>query len=345
MKVVKFALPLVLLVALAVPITASAEGLADGLEDGRVVIGGTYTLESGQVLSGDLVVIGGSATTLADSRVAGGVALIGGALDIDGEVGEDVFALGGIVTLGPQALIHGDLVTIGAVVNRSEGARVEGQVTEGAFDEGFNFAVPGVVVPDTGRGIVVPEFGRAIDVRPLSWGLAALNPFFTIGWAVLRSLLMAGLAILVVMFWPERTARVARTVITQPVMAGGLGLLTAFFGVLLIVVLAITICLSPVSLIGGVVLGAALIFGWVAIGLEVGRRLAIAFKRDWQLATQAGLGTLLLSFVVYAVGIIPCIGFVFGVVLWAAGLGAVILTRFGGQESPAALPPAEIQSV
>jgi cytochrome c biogenesis protein CcdA len=156
---------------------------------------------------------------------------------------------------------------------------------------------------------------------------------------------MAGLAILVVMFWPERTARVARTVITQPVMAGGLGLLTVFFGVLLIVILAITICLSPVSLIGGLVLGAALIFGWVALGLEVGRRLAIAFKRDWQLATQAGLGTLLLSFVVYAVGIIPCIGFIFGVILWATGLGAVILTRFGGQDLPAALPPAEIQAV
>jgi uncharacterized membrane protein len=110
-------------------------------------------------------------------------------------------------------------------------------------------------------------------------------------------------------------------------------------------VLAITICLSPVSLIGGLVLGAAMIFGWVALGLEVGRRLALAFKREWQPATQAGLGTLLLSFVVYAVAIIPCLGFVFSMVLWAIGLGAVILTRFGGQESPAALPPADIQAV
>jgi len=77
-------------------------------------------------------------------------------------------------------------------------------------------------------------------------------------------------------------------------------------------VLAISICLSPVSLIGALILAAALIFGWVAIGLEVGRRLALAFRREWHPATQAGLGTLLLSFVIYAVGLIPCLGFIVG---------------------------------
>jgi len=137
----------------------------------------------------------------------------------------------------------------------------------------------------------------------------------------------------------------SRSVIAQPVAAGGLGLLTAFFGVTLIVVLAITICLSPVSLIGALVLGAAVILGWVALGLEVGRRLALAFKREWSDATQAGLGTLLLSFVVYAVGLIPCLGFIFGALLWMIGLGAVLLTRFGGQESLGSTPPTEIQAV
>jgi len=67
-------------------------------------------------------------------------------------------------------------------------------------------------------------------------------------------------------------------------------------------------------------------------------------KRDWHPATQAGLGTLLLSFVAYAFGLIPCVGFVFGAMLAVIGLGAVTLTRFGGQDSLAAPPPTAIVS-
>jgi hypothetical protein len=100
-----------------------------------------------------------------------------------------------------------------------------------------------------------------------------------------------------------------------------------------------------VSLIGALILGAAFIFGWVAIGLEVGRRLALAFRREWHPATQAGLGTLLLSFVIYAVGLIPCLGFSVGALVWMLGLGAVILTRFGGKESLGSASPAQIEAV
>ena len=328
MKALKIAVPLVLLLALAIPGTAYASGLADG----RVVIGGTYSLESGQVLSGDLVIIGGAGTLHADSLVEGDVALIGGLIDAAGEVNGDIFALGGVVTLGPESVLHGDLITMGAAVDRAEGARVEGQVTVESMQDGFDLSIP---------RIILPQLSTRVDAPSIRWGQSIFNPFFAIGWSILKALLMAGLAVLVVMFWPERTARVARTVIAQPVAAGGLGLLAAFFGVTLIVVLAITICLSPVSVIGALILGAALILGWVALGLEVGRRLALAFKREWSDATQAGLGTLLLSFVVYAVGLVPCLGPLFGAVLWMIGLGAVLLTRFGGQEWLSATPPAE----
>jgi hypothetical protein len=165
------------------------------------------------------------------------------------------------------------------------------------------------------------------------WGFNGLDLVVGFGWSILRSLLMAGLAMLVVMFWPDRAARIARTVTSQPVAAGGIGLLTAFFGVTVIVVLAITICLSPFSLIGALILGAGLILGWAALGLTVGWRLSQSLKRDWHPATQAGLGTLLLSAASYAFGLIPCVGFIFGLLLAVIGLGAVMMTRFGGQDS------------
>jgi cytochrome c biogenesis protein CcdA len=176
----------------------------------------------------------------------------------------------------------------------------------------------------------VTRFEVPLQVR----GWAPFNFFFDVGWSIVKAFLMAGLAVLVVMFWPQRTARVARSAVSQPVPAFLLGLVTAIFGVTLIVVLAITICLSPVSLIGGIVLAAAVILGWVALGLEVGWRMAQSFKRDWHPATQAGVGTLVLSLVVYAVGMIPCLGPFLGAIVWLIGLGAVLLTRFGGQDSP-----------
>jgi len=324
MKAWKWLVPFLLLLALAVPTTA----FAAGPEDGRVVIGGTFSLESGHTLSGDLVVIGGAATLHSGSRVTGQVALIGGVLNIDGEVDQDVFALGGVVTLGSEAVVHGDLVTIGSAVNRAEGARIEGQVTEGAFAQGFNLQFPGLVLPTEPGRIQVP-------LIPRIW--TPFGMLLSAGWSVLKALLMAALAVLVVMFWPERTARVARSAVSQPVVAFLIGLVTVIFGVTLIVALAITICLSPVSLAGALVLGVGLILGWVALGLEVGWRLAQAFKRDWHPATQAGLGTLILSLVVYAFGLIPCLGPIFGAMLWMLGLGAVLLTRFGGQDSPAPL--------
>lgn len=345
MKTLRIALPMVLLVALAFPVVAFAAGDGSDQFEGKVVLGGTFTLTSGQVLTGDLVVIGGSATLETDSRVTGNAVLIGGFLNADGRVGGDVFALGGIATLGPEALVEGDLITMGAVVNRAEGAVIEGQVTQEVWgsgfdvdgDSGFDFSGPQMFVPQDMMNS--PQY-------PWNWdgGMSFFNPLASFGWAVLRALLMAGLAILVVMFWPERTARAGRAVVSQPAASGGIGLLTGFFGILLILFLAITICLIPIAVIAGAILAAALVFGWIAIGLEVGIRLAEAFKRDWHPAAQAGLGTLLLSFVAAAVDLIPCGGLVM-LVVWLIGLGAVVLTRFGGQESLRAGPPAEIKSV
>ena len=70
--------------------------------------------------------------------------------------------------------------------------------------------------------------------------------------------------------------------------------------------------------------------------------LAQVLNRDWHPAMQAGLGTLLLSFVAYTFGSIPCVGFVFGLMLAGIGLGAVTLTRFGGQDSLASPPTSAI---
>jgi hypothetical protein len=100
--------------------------------------------------------------------------------------------------------------------------------------------------------------------------------------------------------------------------------------------------LLPLSLIGVVVLVCGFVFGWVSIGLEVGKRIEKMFKVEdpWVPAVSAGVGTLTLSVVSYSVGLIPCIGWVLPFLVYVLGLGAVVLTLFGSRDYPLAIAPA-----
>jgi hypothetical protein len=124
-------------------------------------------------------------------------------------------------------------------------------------------------------------------------------------------------------------------------ITGGLGLLTVVVTPLVVLVMVITIILIPVSLLGILLLAIMVVFGWIAIGAEVGHRLEAAFKTEWALPVTAGLGTFLLTLVVDGIGqIVPCVGWLVPSAVGLLGLGAVLLTRFGTQDYPTYLPPA-----
>ena len=69
-----------------------------------------------------------------------------------------------------------------------------------------------------------------------------------------------------------------------------------------------TIILSPLSLLGMLLLAAAVVFGWVAINLEVGNRLAKLFKVNWSAPVAAGIGALIFNLVVFGLAMVPCLG-------------------------------------
>jgi len=316
----------VLVLVLAGMLAFPSQAFAGGPEQGQVVFGGSFTLESGQILEGDLVIFGGSADLEEGSLVEGNLFLMGGNAVIDGQVNGDLVLLGGNVDLGPKASIGGDVVTLGGNLDRAPGSTIAGDVVAGdefSFPFSFNF-------PSTTRVVPLNEFRFRF------------SPVLDVLWFGLRSLLVAALATIVVMFWPEPTARAARAVVAQPLLSGGLGLLTFVVAPVLLIVLAITIILSPVSLLAAVLLVLGGVFGWIAIGKEVGDRLVKAFTWDLHPAASAGLGTLALSLVVGGIGLIPCVGWMVGFVVVAIALGAVLLTRFGSREyapAPAATPP------
>jgi hypothetical protein len=124
-------------------------------------------------------------------------------------------------------------------------------------------------------------------------------------------------------------------------ISGGLGLLTVILAPLVLLFLVITICLSPLALIGVLILVVAWGLGLIALGLEIGTRLAERMNHDWAPALSAGLGTLLLIFVLDGLReFVPCVGWLFPAIAGMVGLGAVLVTRFGTHVYPLEPPPA-----
>jgi hypothetical protein len=180
----------------------------------------------------------------------------------------------------------------------------------------------------------------------------SVNPFWEAFWLFMRSLGYGLLAMLVVLFLPQQTRRVAEAAVRQPLNMGGMGLLTYILLIVLIVALAlfsiliITLLLTiPLLLIVGLIFGAAMAFGWIALGTELGSRFAGMFNREWPMPLNALIGTFLMTLVADGIGFIPCVGWVAPVLLTLLGLGAVTMTRFGTKSLPFTATLAPVESV
>lgn len=307
---------LVALLALALPVPALAkEQVGD-----KYVFGDTYTLAAGETLDGNLIVFGGTAILEKDTHVTHDVIVFGGQVRIGGKIDGQVVGFGGLLHLGDDALVKGDVQTVGGSLDKADGAVVEGQINNVKGDATTLTMPNGVKLPNLNLGA---------------------NPFFKMIWFMFRVFMWAALAVLVVLFLPKQSERIAEAAVHQPLISAGLGVLTAVVVPVLVAVLAITICLIPISLVLVFLLVISWVLGLVALGMELGKRLAIALKMDWAPALAAGLGTFGLMFVVNGIReIVPCVGWIVPAVAGMLGLGAVLLTRLGTQEyTPAALSP------
>lgn len=310
---------------------AQARGLDDGPFFGESVI-----VKNGETFNGELVVFGGSVTLESDSTVTGSVVLIGGSLVADGEVRGDVIVIGGAVSLGSKAHVFGNLFTVGAPVSRAEGARVDGSILNN----------PKKPSPTTPEVVVTPGVPRPAvifdGISNLFWEA------FSLFWQAVGFGLLAALLVL---FLPQQTRRVGEAIPSQPAWAGAMGLgsillfITAIVALALFSVLIVTLFLTVPMIIGiSVIFAAAVIFGWVGLGTEIGLRLAMALKTEFPLPLSAGLGTFLVHLVANGFGMIPCFGWVVPTLLSLVSLGAVFLTRFGTRPLLVTAEPAPLES-
>lgn len=334
-----FKLVSVLLLALLFILPARPAHASNGHFDGQVIFGQFYTLNSGDTLDGNLLVFGGSATIEKDATVNGSIVLFGGSLTVNGTVNGDVAVTGGQATLGADAHVAGNLTTVAATLERADGAIIDGQIYNTATNStGANGGNPPVVTPPVVKVPPLPSFEQFFRVTVPDSVMSFWKAFS-------QSVGLALLAMLVMLFLASHTDRVAQAIKVQPLTAGGLGLITIIVAPFAIILTAITIILIPVSIIIIFALIVAGVFGWIAVGYEIGQRFTRAIHQTWHPAFSAGLGVFVLTLVAKALTGIPflnCIGWLVPFLVILASLGAVIMTRFGVQMVTAPVKPAAI---
>jgi hypothetical protein len=309
--------------------------------DQKFSFGTTVRVREGEVAA-DVVSLGGGIKI--DGEVRGGAVAVGGEIKVEGRVTGDVIAFGEDVELGEDSEVLGNVVSVGGRVNRAPGARVVGEISEVGLSAGVPWG---------------DRFRRWSDRRE------EMRPVFRMGeWLELIGslfgtallIVLGGLTILVAPAAVNRTAHVAGDEVFKSLLVGlGVELLSLPALVVLVIVLAISIIGIPLLLLVPFVvllLVLAAVFGFIAVGVAVGRRLSgalgvgsgrLAYLVTGILAIQAltmvgefldGLG---LPMLIY--GLFALVGFVVQFLAWTTGLGAAVLTRFGAQGTGPRLPP------
>jgi len=299
---------LFLLLAPAVPVYAQDGG------PGKIIFGDNFTLASDDKLAGDLVVFGGNVTIEKDADLNGSLVVFGGTVLSDGNVNGDVVVFGGQINLDDNAVVTGNVVTIGGQLDKAESAVIKGEVVKNVS--------PQIQIPN---GSIPPK----VNIN--------FNPFWTAAGVFTRALIIAGVAMLVVVFLKPQMDYVSQAIVSQPVMSGGVGLLAVLGGPISIAVVAlimiVTLILIPVAalviFLGVLILALAWLFGMIALGNEIGERFTHSINQTWAPVFTAGFGTFLLMLVGGAIGQIPCLGWLFTFLIGLVGIGAAVLTRFG----------------
>jgi cytoskeletal protein CcmA (bactofilin family) len=290
--------------------------------DGRVIFGSNYTVKSGDTFTGDLVVFGGNVTVEENADLKGNLVVFGGTVKSDGQVNGDLVIIGGQVELQSKAHVTGDVVTVGGQLQKADGAAIDGEVVNNIQPD---IQIPTGKIPPSATEPTVPTPSVNFD----------FDPFWSATGVLFRAVAVALLAMVVVMFLQPQLNRVGHAITAQPLMSGGIGLLTVLVAPLAVVILTVTIILIPVAFVGVLLLVFAWLFGVIALGQEVGERFTRSINQSWAPVLTTGFGTFLLMLVGGAIGEIPCVGWLAPLALGLLGIGAVAVTWFGSRSAPA----------
>lgn len=249
-------------------------------------------------VGGDVSAVGGNVVLERDGEVAGSFSAAAGTVVVRGTIDGDAEVGAGSIVVESTAVVGGDL-TYGGALERHPDAQVGGVVTQ--------------------NGEVTVGITEPVPTIPAWFG--ALYGF-------LANLLLGALLLLVA---PGFSREVAGRVRNEPLVAGGVGLLTLIGVPIALVLLAITIVGIPLAILGALLFATTVWIGVVYGGFALGTWLLSLVDEGNRWAALA-LGLLLLA----VLGVIPFLGGLVGFVVLLLGLGSLALSlrhRVGRQRS------------
>ncbi len=244
------------------------------------------------------VKIGGNLEIPKEKEVDSAV-VVGGSLNVLGHVKHDAVAVGGSIHLGPDARIGGDAVSVGGKITKEPGATIGGDVVE---------VSPISISP------VVPAFSWK-NVAPLLIIIKLVTFLGFLGMALLAALLI-----------PKQLGTIAFHVEENFIKSFAVGLLAfvLFLPIMILMIISIIgIIFIPLVLF---ILLMAIILGYIAISQVIGKKVGQLLKNmHLSMMVEITIGLVILA----VLGLIPFVGWLVHCVVAAAGLGGVLVTRFG----------------
>lgn len=283
---------LAMLAALALSACAAQERYS-----GTLITGGEHHVQAGTTLETLTLQTGGRVTIERTGRLNGAVLLLGGELDIEGTLQGDLSAFGGTVIFGPEAKVVGDVIDAGGQLVGGEDA-VTGEIVRGA---------PIRPTTDSSQPWWRQVLGLALQVL----GRGA------VGYLLLRWL-------------PRPLSRTGQALRRYPHIAAAVGVLAGIVILVLLVQMAFTVVLIPVSIGLGVLFIAVLWLTSVVYGAALTDLARRALDNaELSLAAAGAIATGAFALLFELIGRLPVAGALLQLLLVAMGLGAWILTRFG----------------
>jgi len=259
-----------------------------------IVVGGTVHLLPGSVVSGDTIIVGGQ--LINDGTINGETRLYGGDITVNGLMSGIVsIRAGNTVTFGDGAIIGSSLVySSPQEASISEKARLGADVTFRELD------IPARSLGPTGLTAILAAVAGAVVAIKLLTGIVAAST--------------------VVLVFPKFSATIADSAFQNFWKAVGVGFVLFIVTPAVIVVFAITIIGLLVALVAGIayafILAVAGIYAGILTGSLIARRLRKGNTVSWKWAI---LGV----FALFAVSLLPLIGWLFTFVLFLAALGTL----------------------
>ncbi len=323
----KWKISITLILALGLAISACSINLHDFTQTSKMVMRGNqliiarnFSIPPGCILEGDIVAMGANISLSPGAMAKGNILLIGSYLESKGIIHGDVNLLAGSAVMRDGSILNGDINQLFNHVILEQKAQVIGAINSISF--------PGIPTERI-SGLIAFISNR-------------FNPHNWLKWGIIQVTATSFLALIAGIWLKKRMVLMNRQIQLQPLLSWGAGVMIFAIVPVVSLLFIITICLSPLGLFMLIALAFLYLAGWIAMGISAGALLQAWFKTQWPYELQAFLGSFILGIATAMIGWIPCLGWMFNILLGCMGLGAVILTRFGSKFNfPGVIQPSE----